>query len=508
MRIFGRRFESPTLGSKADKKHGQGNGHTGRKSGPPLAPKPDKRPKPLRVDVGSTFSIGPDLQTGEIVDLSFSQLKRPVHLQGGTGERKTLFQVHLAERFIALTDAAVVYADFGEDQAGANYVLDAGKRFGRTTRLLSTVPQHRSATFAPLKPAYPLTLETAVSAKDYLMAALGLGHKDGKNVFWGKVNNISILRAMVALAKAGVTHPTLGDVLHQLEQTARSVRKQDAVEAVLEIEQLATQRILDPTDDKNEIDYDRVLENREVVYLLLGALLNSSATAIGGLNVWGAVAAAIRRKRLGLPRRRLLLIIDEYATVANSEAFSHLVTQCRKFGIAPLVLANQSTQQLQKSGNDQIVFDSTPTKIWLSPHGDDIETIRGLSKETWKKRKGQSMHGLSIANQISDFRDPTLERNDILDAAFTPMEGFLIEFGQGHKEPRRIRFEPPWTVEEWEEFENRPLPMREDLPLEGSYESNLEPESPRVSSEDEKRRLAVLKRLLTKKKDLESWEAA
>lgn len=194
--------------------------------------------------------------------------------------------------------------------------------------------------------------------------------------------------------------------------------------------------------------------------------------------------------------------------VAKAEAFENLVTQCRKYGIAPLVLANQSTQQLKKSGNDQTVFDSTPTKLWLSPHGDDIETVRGLSKEVWKKRKSQSMRGLSVSNQVSEFRDPIAERNDVLDAAMTPMEGYLMEFGQGHKEPRRIRFEPPWTVEEWEEWDNRPLPMREELPLEGSYESNLEPESPRVSSEDEKRRLAVLKRLLTKKKDLESWEAA
>lgn len=194
MNIFRRRFKSSTLGSKADEKLRQGNGHSNHKSVPPLTPKPNGKPKPPSVAPEPAFSIGPDLQTGGRVDLSFSQLKRPVHLQGGTGERKTLFQVHLAERFIALTDAAVVYADFGEDQAGANYVLDAGKRFGRTTRLLSTVPQHKSATFAPLKPAYPLTLETAVSAKDYLMAALGLGHRDGKNVFWGNVNNISILR--------------------------------------------------------------------------------------------------------------------------------------------------------------------------------------------------------------------------------------------------------------------------------------------------------------------------
>ena len=199
-----------------------------------------------------------------------------------------------------------------------------------------------------------------------------------------------------------------------------------------------------------------------------------------------------------------MLIIDEYAMVAHSAAYRVLVVLCRKFGIT-LIIANQSTQQLKESGNDQTVFDSTPTKLWMSPLQDDIETILGLSKQTWKQRKSQSHKKLSVLNQVSEFRDPMAERNDVLDAAFTPMEGYLIELGHGHVEPRRFRFEPPWTIEEWEELENRPLPMRADA--ERAARKKRKPQAVALDSPERKRRQKTLQKLLSKKKELESWES-
>ena len=480
---------------------GNGNGFTGVPPSAVATSAADEAPR--RSDAESRIFLGVDVASGKDVYLSLSQLKRPTHIQAGTGEGKTLVQAYLAERFISTTDAAVVFADFSEDQAAAHYVIDAAKRAGRTSRLLSTVPEHASAWFDAFKPIYPLTEETVVQAKDYVMAALSLA-RQGKDRYWGKVNETTILRAFKSLAAKGVTHPDQEDVRKEVEGVSRGVRKQDAVEALLEMEQLATQRVLYRGDPAHEIDYDQVLEEKEVVYLLLGVLLNSAAPAVGALNVWGAVSAAIRRKRRGLPRRRLVLVIDEYAMVAHSSAYKVLVVLCRKFGIT-LIIANQSTQQLKESGNDQTVFDSTPTKIWLSPRGDDIETIRGLSEETWKPRKGHSFRGLSVSNQVSEFRDPKIERNDVLGAASTPMELYLIEFGEGHKEPRRVRFTPPWTVEDWEEMENRPLPTRDKA----STSALTPPPKPApINSKERKRRVAVLTRLLAKKKDLESFEVA
>jgi len=477
-------------------------GQDGRHAPPPPLTDRSKCPSRPHANEEPRIHLGVCVSSGEEVSLSLAQLERPVHIQGGTGERKTLILAHLTERFIALTDAAVVYVDLSEDQAAANYVTDAAKQHGRPKRLLSTVSEHVSAWFDPMKPIYPLTQDHVVQAKDYFMAALSLSHQ-GKHRFWGKVNDIAFLRAFKALAARGVTEPHVEDVRQELERTSRVVRKQDMVEALLEFEQLATQRVLYRGSPADEIDYDQVLESKMVVYLLLGVLLNSAAAGVGALNAWGAVSAAIRRKRRGLPPRRLILIIDEYAMVAHSDAYRLLVVLCRKFGIT-LIVANQSTQQLREAGNDQIVFDSTPTKLWMSPLQDDIEIIRGLSKETWKQRKGLSYRGLSISNQVSEFRDPTAERNDVLDTAFTPMEGYLIEFGRGYVEPLRFRFEPPWTVEQWAELGERPLPMREDAKV--ATKPSLAPTNVPLDNAAHKRRQDVLRKILVAAKDRESWE--
>lgn len=505
MKLFGRWRRRSKARSDKDGNGRQRNGD-GIPRGSPVPPPVIKvKPRTSQIDPGPGIPIGPALDTGEIIGLSFSQTKRPVHIQAGTGDGKTLLQSHLVERFIAKTDAAVLYVDFGEDQAAANYVRDAAKKHGRTFRLLSTVPEHASSTFNAFKPVWPLRKETAVLATNYLATSLSLDHGEGIKAFWGKVNNITLLRSMNALIDAGVTHPDFRILATQLDKTARGVRKQDAVEALLQIEQLAPYDILCAGDPENEIDYDRVLENREVVYLLLGTLLNPPARSIGALAVWAAMLAAIKRKRQGLPHRRFVLNIDEYASVAAAKAFSDLVTLSRKFFVS-LILANQSTQQLRQSDTEQVVFDNAPTKFWMSPLGYDIETIRGLSKEVWKKRKGKTTHGLSVANQVSEYKDPKTERNDVLGAAFSPLEGYAIKLGEGYQEPTRFRFEPPWTIEQWTELENRPLPMRKELEAQSRH---VQPQIHLpANTKEQRRRRAVLRRILEEKKEMESWKPA
>ena len=43
--------------------------------------------------------LGIDVANGKKVYLSLSQLRRPTHIQGGAGERKTLLQAYLAEEY-------------------------------------------------------------------------------------------------------------------------------------------------------------------------------------------------------------------------------------------------------------------------------------------------------------------------------------------------------------------------------------------------------------------------
>ena len=410
--------------------------------------------------VRRAIPLGHSPITGELVEIPVDDLTLPAHIQGPTGHGKTLLQSYI---FVKLVESGMggMFTDFSEDQAAINYMLSNLKKTGRPVHFVSPVSEHDSAWFDPFASLPELTTATAVLYKDFFMAALSLAHK-GQHQFWGKINDIALLRTFINLARAGVTRPDFDDLQRELGRVAKALRKNDVIEAQIEIEQLAVQRILQPGDPKKRIDYDLFWEEDQVGVYACSALLNSAAPAIVALHIWAAIAAAMRRRRKGLPRKRLVLNIDEWAMVGHVTGYQLLLVLCRKLGIGPLLLANQSSAQLAETSTEQLVFDNTPTKLWLAPLGDDIETIKGLSREVWKDKVNRTINGLSSTTQIAAFRDPTIEHNEVLSVALTPMQGYYIRLRNGMLEPTPFIFEPPWTLEEWLEFEQTPLPMRDD----------------------------------------------
>jgi hypothetical protein len=121
---------------------------------------------------------------------------------------------------------------------------------------------------------------------------------------------------------------------------------------------------------------------------------------------------------------------------------------------------------------------------------------------------------LSVAKH--EVYEPTLERNEVLDTAFTGLEGFLVvnDF-KGHHEPQRIRFIPELTREEHERLSTTPLPKRlQPSPFAGARANrNVSPGSaPRTApvtgpSPDAQKRRANLAALLQRLKDAEDWQA-
>ena len=93
----------------------------------------------------------------------------------------------------------------------------------------------------------------------------------------------------------------------------------------------------------------------------------------------------------------------------------------------------------------------------------------------------------------------------MLDATFTPLEGYLVELGRGYKAPRRVRFEPPWSIDEWARLANRPLPMKDAVKAGNGRKRQRK--RIEASSSEQSRRLQVLQKILTERKQLESWEA-
>ena len=74
-------------------------------------------------------------------------------------------------------------------------------------------------------------------------------------------------------------------------------------------------------------------------------------------------------------------------------------------------------------------------------------------------------------------------------------------------DPLPFKITYPTSVEEHERLSQMPLTTEKERRME-RHVPTLEPKPVPIDSEEDKRRLAVLERLLARKKDLESWEAA
>jgi hypothetical protein len=141
------------------------------------------------------------------------------------------------------------------------------------------------------------------------------------------------------------------------------------------------------TEEDEEMDrtirFDRILEDREVVYFWLPTTKESiSAARLGRVILLCLRVAAHDRKLAGEEKRQVYLLIDEFQKLA-SEQFEKLLQQARSDGIAA-ILANQSLEDLKSDDHDlmQTVRTNTRTKMHFSvTEPDEIQAFRELSGE-------------------------------------------------------------------------------------------------------------------------------
>jgi type IV secretory pathway TraG/TraD family ATPase VirD4 len=101
--------------------------------------------------------------------------------------------------------------------------------------------------------------------------------------------------------------------------------------------------------EEKTINFDRVLEEKQHVYAYLCAIGNIAARQIGSTMLSCLLAAAIARTEettqdgKPLPKRRVWLVIDEAPLIVSSY-FATFLANCRKYGITPILVAQDSTQ--------------------------------------------------------------------------------------------------------------------------------------------------------------------
>ena len=272
------------------------------------------------------------------------------------------------------------------------------------------------------------------------------------------------------MIEAGITHPTLLDYRNRLEYFSQLVRRNDVAESLLAFQQLASVPCLrSPLNPAREIDYQRVLEDREVVFLYLPTLLSPASRAIGGLNLFSIAGAAMARDDdEDLPERKAFIAIDEFQQIANdSKAFMDFETLTRKFGIGLSPMANQSFSQLQGRSTDlrDVIFDNTNVKFYLTSNDDYVvDKIRTRSKDVVKELTGRSSSGdfgLNLGSQTRPYIDREFERNQCINASARRFHGVLmVDDGIAQHEPIHLRFDPGCTKAEYNKIRKIPIPAR------------------------------------------------
>ena len=419
---------------------------------------------------GPFFRVGTEVETGKSVFVDVSLLKAHGHLLGKSGSHKTLFMVALLVFLILTTEAVVVFLDFGGDRFALNALKEAAARAGKKFRFQSIDPRHDSSCFNPLQAFWPLTEDVADRLTDYLVASLSLDPGEGEHRYFGRVNWSTIDMATKALIRAGIVNPTFEDYRCSLAAIARTVRRNDAVESLLAFQQLASLKCLQSAQ-KNAptIDYDDILTNGNTVTVLtLPTLLSPTARAVGGLNLFSLVQAAMERDEAGAANPHQVFVgIDEFQQIArDSKPFESLETLCRKLQIG-LLMANQSLSQLAGKSIDlrDVVFDNTNVKFYLTPNDDHvIDKILSKSKDTVRELIGRSVggsFGLDVSSQTRPYVTRSFERNDCIEAAALSFHGVLmVDDGLAQHEPIHLRFDPGVTIDEHTRLRNLPIPKR------------------------------------------------
>ncbi len=236
-----------------------------------------------------------------------------------------------------------------------------------------------------------------------------------------------------------------------------------------------------PVDPKYVIHMPTVLENRELVYFWLpSAVESASVREIGKLALYSLLAAAIKRKRVGLPVVQTYVFIDEFQRIAG-ENFTVLLQQARSYGIS-VILANQSIADLKTPSADlrSTVRTNTRMKMYFTIEDPvekrDLSAASGLDSvirqstvegQSWPGgfRRPQAMKSVSSTQS----EKPRLTESDLAEISDHPRRYVLhVSRGSGLTQfgGRAIPVESSFsmTAEEYERRLSATWPNEPDVP--------------------------------------------
>ena len=157
------------------------------------------------------------------------------------------------------------------------------------------------------------------------------------------------------------------------------------------------------SDDGNDIDWERVVKNKKVVYMFFGTLLmRDTARAVIRMAIQDLMSFVGTKYCYLHDKNVLNLFIDEFTEVVDN-SFVNLPNKAGGAGVR-IYLASQSVAdmeaELQSAAKAQQIFDNLNTKTWLRVT--DLATAKVFSDAAGTVPLQQESSGASVSPDMSD----------------------------------------------------------------------------------------------------------
>lgn len=405
------------------------------------------------------FNLGTNLDTGQAIHLSPSFFDFHSIVRGMTRSGKTILEATLLSSYLRMNRPLLVI-DLAGDLFLWNVLREQCESLGRKFETVSMDPLEETLAFNPLQSFDTTGTETVRNAMT-LVGGLGLDYGAGYGKGFFSSQNIELaLKAFETLSAPNRPPFQLTEVSQIVSRMSKRKRG-EPTELSLALELLAAYPKLD-TEAACGLEIEEGIESNSVMYFFIDTLFQGSSTrSVGSFAAFSAIMAMMRRKREGLSERKLLIDVDEFASVARVTGFIEAIPQMLKFN-ASFLLLHQSESQLVINRDDtlsNIVRENCATRIYLTCVGDDEINLQRESMSSTTTQESRTESGFfnsSVTHR--DVEEYELTLNRIKEISSTAFQGFLMQRdGKGFRNPIPFQFKPP-PLEEHTRLSKQSIP--------------------------------------------------
>lgn len=326
-------------------------------------------------------------------------------------------------------------------------------------------------------------VRTEVQLAQVLLDSLALNHGEGYGRSYYSRKARSILYRVLTASRGKVKN--VRELYEATRLASEDEKSQETYELISTLEVLASYENLDLKGSSESIHMPKLVEQREIAYFWLPAVVESvSVREIAKLVLYSVLTACIDRtsRDPGGKHPQVYVFIDEFQRIAG-ENFKIILEQARSFGLS-LILSNQSIQDLKTPDSDlrPTIRTNTRVKRYFSVT-DPIEVdllSRASGEELWLVHSHQHSSSTTYptgASTVTTGRSlqqaikPRLTVNDILAISDHPLDSILhVSRGSGLTQfaglPVPVRCTYPMTEEVYRlrqgEAWPRPVTISED----------------------------------------------